>query len=442
LRALVVLLLFSIFSVDYFAVKLELVSRYATLVVELLSLLIALLVVYRSVSLRRWEQPPYYVWLIIAFVLSAMVAVVAETVDPGPLISGIRGYFKFLPVFFLAAVYRFTDKEIKFLLGIFLFIAALQVPLSFYQRFVQFAHRMHTGDPVTGTVASANSLTMILCMAIALVITLYVYKKLTLLVTLLLFGILAAPTAINETKATLVLLPIATIGPFIFASNIKNKWRKAAPVFGLGFLGLVSFIVIYDTLIAARWDGTALGEFLTAGHWEWYLYRGVDTSHSPEYIGRFDSILLPISFLSESWMQLLFGLGIGNVSPAFLPGMEGAYYAEYKDFGFGMTAAGNLIWETGLVGLCIYLAFFYFAFRDARRLSKSSKEIGWLGAWWSTCIFIYLFGLVYIAYLGFNELVYLLFLCTGLVSSRLWQGAHGVEEEAGKPIRKLELAGV
>ena len=240
MRALVVLLLFSIFSVEYFAVKLELISRYATLIVEVLSLLIALVVVYLSVSLRRWEQPPYYVWLIFAFILSAMIAVVAETVDPGPLISGIRGYFKFLPVFFLAAVYRFTDKELKFLLSVFLFIAALQVPLSFYQRFVQFAHLMHTGDPVTGTVASANSLTMVLCMAIAAVITLYVYRKLTLIITLILFGFLAAPTAINETKATLILLPIATIGPFLFASNVRDKWRKAVPVFGLGFLGLVA----------------------------------------------------------------------------------------------------------------------------------------------------------------------------------------------------------
>ena len=392
MKTLVVLLILSIFSADYLATNLEVVSRYATLIVELLSLIIALLLVWRAVTLRRWEQPRQYLWLLLAFVLSAMIALVAEAVDPGPVISGVRTYFRFLPVFFIAAVYRITEKEMKLFLGIFLFIAALQVPIAFFQRFVQFAHRMHTGDPVTGTAASSNSLTMMLCMAIAVVITLYVYEKLTLPVTMILFGYLAAPTAINETKATLVLLPIATIAPFVFASGIKNKWRKAAPVFGLCVVSVIAFVAIYDMLIASRWGGTTLSEFLARGDWEWYLYRGVGTDRAPGLIGRLDSIILPIAILSENWMQLLFGLGIGNVSPAFLPGMEGDYHALYRDFGFGMTAAGDLLWETGLIGLGIYLFFFFFVWRDARRLARSSEPDSWIGAWWATSMIIFSFG--------------------------------------------------
>jgi hypothetical protein len=441
LRTLIVLLLVSIFSVDYLAVKLEVINRYSVLIVEVLSLIIAILVVWRAVSLRRWEQPGHYVWLMLAFVLSAMIALVAEAVDPGPVLSGIRNYFKFLPVFFLAAVYRVTEKDMKLFLGVFLFMSVLQVPVAFYQRFVQFAHRMHTGDPVTGTLVSSNTLTMILCIAIAVVITLYVYKKLTLPVTIILFGFLAAPTAINETKATLVLLPVATIAPFIFASGVEKKWRMALPVLGICVLGMIGFIVVYDTLIASRWGGYTVGEFLALGNWEWYLYRGASTSQSPDVIGRFDSIELPIQIMSENWMQLLFGLGIGNVSPAFLPGMEGAYHAQYREFGFGMTAAGNLVWETGLVGLTVYLLFFYFVWRDARRFSKSSEHHSWMGVWWAKTTIIMAFGLVYVACIELNETSYMLYLWSGLIAGQYWRARNMNESRAAETVPRLQLAG-
>jgi hypothetical protein len=440
-RTLIVLLLVSIFSVDYLAVKLEVVSRYSVLIVEALSLVIAILVVWRAVSLRRWEQPRHYVWLMLAFVLSAMIALVAEAVDPGPVLSGIRTYFKFLPVFFLGAVYRVSEKDMKLFLGVFLFISVLQVPVAFYQRFVQFAHRMHTGDPITGTVVSSNTLTMILCIAIAVVITLYVYKKLTLPVTMILFGFLAAPTAINETKATLVLLPVATIAPFIFASGIEKKWRKALPILGICVVGMIGFVVVYDTLIASRWGGYTVGEFIARGNWEWYLYRGASTSHSPDVIGRLDSILLPIQIMSENWMQLLFGLGIGNVSPAFLPGMEGAYHEQYREFGFGMTAAGNLIWETGLIGLTVYLLFFYFVLRDAWRFSKSSEPHSWIGAWWATTTIIMTFGLVYVAFIELNEISYMLYLWSGLIAGQYWHARNVDESKAAESVPRLQLAG-
>ena len=90
MRTLVVSLLVAIFTIDYLAVKLEVVTRYSVLIVEMLSALIALLLVWRAVTLRRWEQPTHYVWLLLAFVLSAMIAVVAETVDPGPIVAGVR----------------------------------------------------------------------------------------------------------------------------------------------------------------------------------------------------------------------------------------------------------------------------------------------------------------------------------------------------------------
>ncbi len=440
------LLLVSTFTLDYFAVKLGLISNYFTLIPELFSLLIALLIVGRSIVLRQWEQPLRYVWFFVSFVLVCMIGVVAEAVDPGPLVSGLRNYFKFFPLLLLPAVYKFSEKQLRIVLAIFLLMAALQVPLAFFQRFVQFSDSMHTGDPITGTVTVSSSLTLVLCLAIALVITLYIHRKIALFLTLMLFCYLAAPTAINETKATLLLLPVAILGPFFLARGVEKKWRKAVPILGICVFGLVVFAAVYNAMIAARWGGTGITDFFSGGAYEYYLYRGSEEGDFVHKAGRLDSVILPISILSDSWMQLLFGLGIGNVSPSALPGMEGAYFELGKDYGFGMTAAGNLIWEIGVIGLVLYLLLFVLIWRDVRRCAVIDKdpEASWYYTWWSTCVLIFVFGLAYKAVLQLNELGYLFFLLSGVIASRYWRLRHSSDSApaAQKEILpRLKLAG-
>jgi hypothetical protein len=344
----------------------------------------------------------------------------------------------------LPAVYEFSDKQLKVLLGTFLFLAALQVPLAFYQRFVQFAHKMHTGDPITGTVTTSSSLTIVLCLAIALVMTLYVHRKITLSVALLLFCYLAAPTTINETKATTLLLPIAVIGPFILTRGIDRKWRKALPVVAICALGLVAYVLVYNTLVQERWGGNTINEFFSTGHYQLYLYRGIEVGENSHVIGRIDSMILPVAVLSEDWMQLLFGLGIGNLSPSSLPGVEGAYYEMYTRYGYGRTAVGNLIWETGIIGFLLYLLLYIFVWRDARRYAGAKAKDKWYGTWWSTCILILFFALAYKSVVRFNELGYMLFFWSGFVASRVWRGQSLSEPPVGSraiAAPQLTLAG-
>jgi hypothetical protein len=436
------LLLLTVFSTDYLATKLQVVPRAVSLVPEVLMIVVALVVVGRGVILRRWEQTPRFAWTVVAILLVCMIGVVAETMDPGPLVLGIREYFKFLPLILLPAVYRFSDKQLKFLLGAFLFFVALQVPLAFFQRFVQFSDRMHTGDPITGTLSTSSALTMMLCLAIALVMTLYVQRKISLSIALVAFCFLASPTAINETKATLLLLPIATVGPFLVARGIEGKWRMLAPVIGICMLGLVAFAAVYNTLIENRWGGRTIGDFITTGHFETYLYRGTELGAQPGVVGRLDSMILPVNILSENWMQLLFGLGIGNVSPSSISSLEGAYAAEYGRYGFGMTSIGNLIWEVGLIGLVAYCLLFYFMWREARNYSKSDDEASWIGTWWSICVVMLFLGLAYKSILNFPEIAYMLFFWSGLVGARSWQARNPERVvTAGRPTPRLQLAG-
>jgi hypothetical protein len=444
MTVLLILLIISIFTMDYLATKLDVISKIFTLVPEFFSLLIALIVVVRYLVLRRWAQSVQYIWLFIAFFLVCMIGVVAEAVDPGPLIAGLRNHFKFLPLFFLPAVYTFSDKQLKILLGVFLLLVALQVPLAFFQRFVQFSDAMITGDPITGTVSTSSSLSIVLCLAIAVIMTFYAYGKLALSLALVLFCYFAAPTAINETKATMLFLPLAVLGPFLLARGVAGRWRKAFPVFAICLLGLAAFSATYNILIQARWGGTTIGEFISGAYYEEYLYRGVEPGGDTKNIGRLDSMILPVSIASDNFMQLIFGLGIGNVSPSSLPGTEGAYFEMAQEYGFGRTAIGNLLWETGIAGLALYLLWFVFWWRDSRRWAVFDHDLGWFGTWWSNCIILLLLALTYKSILNFNELGYLLFFWSGIVASRYWQLRHplnGTVTSTNQDMPRLQLAG-
>jgi len=447
MKYVVSFLFVSIFLAEYVTRKIGLESRYVGLIPELMSAIFVLVLVGQSLVSRSWRQPKKYIVMLVALVLTCLIGAVAETVAPGTLVAGLRDYFKYLPLFFLPAAVRFSKRDLYFIIGTFMFLAALQVPLAFYQRFVEFAYAMHTGDPITGTVTTSGVLSIILCIAVAVVMTLYVNRKLTFPVAAVLFVYFAAPTSINETKATLFLLPIATLGPFVLAHDVERRWKRAVPVFVLFACGIVGFVVVYNALIQARWWGGAeqIGDFFAGGHVEYYLYRGASGDEAPDVVGRLDSIILPVNILSQDWMKLIFGLGPGNVSPAFLPGMEGAYFEKYKDFGVGMTSIGNLVWELGLVGVLVYGMLFFFFWRDARYLAKSGSNLKWLGEWWSTCTIILAISLFYKHILVLNETGYLLFFFAGVVAS-LRMGAQQDEAtedmvERPAPVR-IRLAGV
>jgi hypothetical protein len=125
------------------------------------------------------------------------------------MLAGVRSYIKFLPFFLLPIVHRFTARQLQTQLVFLLMLALLQTPLAFYQRFVEFADSMHTGDPVRGTLTTSSGMSMFLVCAIAGVVVAYLHGRLRLRTMLLIAAWLFAATTINETKATLLLLPVA-----------------------------------------------------------------------------------------------------------------------------------------------------------------------------------------------------------------------------------------
>jgi hypothetical protein len=431
MNALILTLFTSIFFLDYLSSKLNLLPRVFTWIPEILSIIALLIIhVYFVLSKRIWIDNKYLI-LFSLLALDVLSGVVLQSVAPGTFIAGFRKYFKFLPFFFIPCIYNFSDRQIGVQLWFLLFLVLIQSPLAVFQRFVQFASSMHTGDPVTGTLTTSGTLSLIMICAMALIMSFYCYRKLKMSTLIILLTVLLLPTTLNETKVSFFLIPIALVMPLIFGAEPGTRLRMVVPVAALTMVAMVVFVLIYDHLIQNRVlldygtyeRGEPILEFLTSGKVEKYLYSGKDLDKMT-YVTRLDSVIIPIRILSDDWLQITIGLGVGNVSESFLAGMSGEYWLKYGRF-LGVTAMGDLIWELGIVGMVLYVVFFYLVFRDALKLRRMEGLVGVLGSWWSVVMIIMTLSLIYVTTFHVNEIGYLLWYFSGYIASARYRSRIG-----------------
>src|SRR5689334_16486427 len=292
MHALVVALLLQILVVEYLVERRGLLSPYFVLMPELLSGIVMIVVLLRLMNGSRVSFDWRYGLFIVVLVFTIAFAWAMQDVPTGAMLAGARAYFKFLPFFLLPAVHRFTPRQIKTQLSLLFGLALLQTPLAFYQRFIEFGNDMHTGDPVRGTLAASSSMSLLMLIAVAGVVIAYFRGRIRIAALLFLSAWLFSPTTINETKATLLLLPLALIVPAVLAGK-GHLVRRLMPIATVGALAIVAFVGVYNYFIQFRQYPDSIGEFFSTRELTYYLYTGAANTDQP-YVGRFDSIELAL----------------------------------------------------------------------------------------------------------------------------------------------------
>ncbi|MBN1239524.1 MAG: hypothetical protein JXB36_13555 [Gammaproteobacteria bacterium] len=437
MNLLVILLFISIFTMGYLVHQLQVLSGYWVLVPELLSGVALLIVLARLVGGRKAMLDWRYGVFFAIFVFVLLFGFLAQSTPAGVVVAGLRNYVKFIPFFLLPLVYPFTSRQLKMQMGVLLTLLFLQTPLALYQRFVQFADKMHTGDPVRGTATTSSALTLLMCCGIALIVTLYLRKRIKLPMLLVGIAFLGLPTMLNETKSTLLMMPIAVLAPALFMPSGSRPLKKMIPLVAVGCAALLSYMAVYNTLIQHRDDGKELGSFLTEGHIEDYLYTGFAEGDGT-WIGRFDSIALAMRGISGDPLRVAFGYGAGNVSESALPGFDGQYVAYVELYGVDVTQISNFMWEIGIVGLAGYLLLYWFVFRDARRLSKRDDAAGMLGQAWAVVAVIMGMALFYKSIFAMNEVAYLFWFFSGVVAREAYALRQERRSPAARPAPRRE----
>ena len=171
---------------------------------------VASFVVVRLIATKRLGRIPLrYVLLFSAFCYVVISGALVNHLSPEVLFAGLRTYFKYVPLFLLPFAYDYSDRDIKYQFVALLCLGLLQIPVSFYQRFIQYRDS-HRVDVITGTLAGGGSgtLSIVLVSMVTAIIALYLGKRISVRWAFGLGLLLLLPTTINETKVTPILLLI------------------------------------------------------------------------------------------------------------------------------------------------------------------------------------------------------------------------------------------
>lgn len=417
MNKLVYLLFLFVFFLDFFHFNLGIVPRSVTWLPEILAILTCLVIVLRFAALK--EKPaihPKYVTLIALYCTIILIGIILNNTTAGSIIIGMRVYFKHLPFFLLPAVYDFSEEQFKKQLHFILPLLILQCPLTVYQRLFQYGWG-RTGDLITGTLMGSGILSITMLCSIAVIFALYLKKKIGVKFFFVTACFLFLPTTINETKVTLILLPIALFLPaFLFRGEAGSKIKSLLLMALFGILFISAFIPIYEHFLKPTTGYSILDFFQSKDGMEKYLYKGVE-GRPDEDIRRGDAIVIAYKNLSKDSLTLAFGIGMGNVTDSYFSSLHGKHTEKSQYVAERLTVT-HLFWELGLVGVVVYVTFFFFLFRDALLLRKSDDIFGSFALGWCAVIVIIGLCLGYTNMMHLNVINLMFWYFSGLVAAK------------------------
>src|SRR5688572_15080648 len=230
INALVIAVFGAAFVVEYLIRERDLLHPYLILLPELMSAIAMVIVLARLTAGARISLDGRYAGFIVALLLTIVVGFVVQDVPTGAAVAGVRSHLKFLPFFLLPMVFRFTPSELRVQFLLLLVLLLGEAPLALYQRFIEYADTMQTGDVVRGTATTSSALSMLMMCGITAVVSLYLRGLIRLPTVIVVVGTLVVPTTLNETKATLLLLPVALLVPALVMPKGSRAVSRLLPV--------------------------------------------------------------------------------------------------------------------------------------------------------------------------------------------------------------------
>lgn len=410
-KPLIYITMIAILFFDWLVFNLNIGSRIITWVPEICSSILFVYIGFTAAINKKFHMDRKYIIVIIIYLLHIVIGWIVNQVSPGVVFSGLRTYFKFLPFFFLPAVYDFRERELKSYLIFMLIFSFIQCPVALYQRFVSYAGFL-SGDVIGGTLGDSGDmssrLTLYLIFVAAFWVAHYLRGKIRFNWFVIGLTILLIPIGLNETKISFVLIPSIFIIPFIFSSTDRFRFKKMLPLLVLITIAFFGWIASYDSL--AKKSG--ITNFITTP-------GGVKRYST----GRTELMISAYRFVSKDIMNFVFGVGSGNASDSFSKSMRGKYFKEYDKphttqyLGTTKTTIAAFTWEIGVGGIFIICILLGMLFYDAIKYSVSSNYHGIISLSMISVIAIFGVSFFYKQILETNIMVFPFFFLSGFIAS-------------------------
>lgn len=291
--------------------------------------------------------------------------VVATTLSPPNMYAGLvelRNQLFPVGLLLLFALWRFQERDLRRVYLALAVIAAAQGPLAVYQYFWISKQRTDAvaWDAVVGTFpgspdAGGDSGAMAIYAVIAMfaAVAMYREKLLPMLWTAAIVCSCAVAVVLAEVKVLVALMPIAIVVGLATFRGIRV--RDVLIGFAVLVVGVVGWWIVYRHLHLNESDVAGINYSTLLDRLFGYSLRAnVYTSHGE--VGRLTAI--------EIWWRHIqrgdlletvagYGLGASNTSEVYLLGRIGR---EYFPWHIDASAAVKILWESGVLGLTLYVA--------------------------------------------------------------------------------------
>jgi hypothetical protein len=380
----------------------------------------------------RFVAPAY--WLIgVSILIVILCGILTNGVGSGVIVAGVRYYLRAAPFLLLPAVYEFKEWQIRSYSRLVAAICLLQCPVAVLQRFTLESSGHESGDDVYGTLMASGTLSLFIICAICVMTALYMTNKMRLWTYMLLFLVMLIPMSINETKVTVILLPLGLMWTTWLASPRGLRVRRSLIATAVIILAGCIFVPIYNYYNLYHQPGSfTLSDFFSNKHDLMKDYLSTDARvGTDQYAGRVDDIVVPIEELSRDPAKLAFGVGLGNASKSSLgPNFSGVYYPIYWRY---LTSSGTFLLETGVVGLALILLLHWQLARDALAVSRTDPSVvGAMATAWPAVVMVMTAGLFYITLHISEAASYVFFLFSGIFAAQRMR-LHGSPERVTSP---------
>lgn len=324
---------------------------------------------------RQKTPTPLLVWMVILFVLYALVVTLSQLHSVGELFGGFKRYFQAYGLLLALAVLALTRKEFDAWLKLLLGIAMLQLPFALFERFILVPLRggLAAGGEATDVVAgtmganlqggspNAIMVTFVL-LAFAFVFSRWKEKLLDTNTMVWLSILLLLPLVLGETKVVIVMFPL--LGLVLLRKDIYQEPTRYLPIFaGLLLLTFaLAYLYIYYMLDS---------DFVEA-------FEGM-VSYNLGDVGYGLSLLNRTTVMTFWWglhgwhepLTFLFGHGLGS---SYGTGHDAGHMAQlYPKHGINLTTVSSLLWDLGLVGLLLYVSVLVTAWVQIGKLWNKTK---------------------------------------------------------------------
>ena len=405
---------------------------------EMLAVVLTLCVLFEGIRSGFDVTAKYWIALgAMAFIITC--GLITNSVGAGPVVAGLRYYLRWVPLFLAPAVFRFNEQQIRQQLLALVALGLAQIPIAGYQRWVVWSAERFSGDDVRGTVNDSGVLSIILICMVLVLTGYFMHKRIKKLPYLTLFFLLLLPTTINETKATVLLLPAGLLTAIVIAAPRGRRLGILLGSAGLMVVFLAILIPVYDKMNENNpyKNERSIVDFFTdqnrmATYMENKQAVALGTKRD---VRRGDAIAVPLQYLARDPIYLAFGLGMGNVSRSSMgEQFTGNYYSLFQRF--VITDFSVFLLELGVLGTGLVFVLYWLIFSDT--LAVARLDTGMTGAFaagWVGVVVVVTAGTFYSVMHTYASISYLFWYGSGIIAARRAQLLYSSQSSRTSDLR-------